>query len=146
MLGLLSCFLTTKAFAISAVFVEMSLLPTTRAHIFVSDLPYPLFLDAVSGITLVPGGLGAAGDLAWLLLASPSWPLGTIQGINNAGGSKACSRAHAQEALVDSDRAQTCCPACVPLGSAPGFWRSWELVAWPGQSWQDSRLLAPLSV
>lgn len=119
-LGLLSCFMSTKAFAISAVSVEMSLPPATSAHIVASDPPCPLFLDAVGEITLIPGGLGVARDLAWLLLASPSWLLGTIQGINNAGGSKVSSRAHAQEALGDSDGAQACCLACVPLGSAPG--------------------------
>lgn len=43
-LGLLSCFMTTKAFAFSAVSVEMSLLPATSAHRVASDPPYPLFL------------------------------------------------------------------------------------------------------
>lgn len=92
-LGQLSCFMTTKAFAISAVAVEMSFLPATSAHIVASDPPYPLFLDAVGEIALIPGGLGVASDLAWLLLVSPSWLLGTLQGMNNAGGPKAAAGA-----------------------------------------------------
>lgn len=90
------------------------LLPATSTHIIASDPPCPLFLDAVGEITLIPGGLGVARDLAGLLLASPSWLLGSIQGINNAGGSKTSSRALAQEAVGDSDGAQACCLACVP--------------------------------
>lgn len=43
-LGLSSCSTTTKAFAVFAVSMEMSLLPATSAHIVVSIHPTPYFL------------------------------------------------------------------------------------------------------
>lgn len=66
-LGLSSCSLTTEAFAVSAVSVEMGVLSAASACIIASYPPHP-FLDAVGELTSISGRLGAAGGQAWLLL------------------------------------------------------------------------------